>query len=153
MSFISFSTAIELTERSERTLWRLISDGSVSRELANGKAMVDLVSLRPYLCLPINDEDDDLAMIHEADQGDAAAQTDLALLLLANGKQKGAIYWLELATKQDYPDAMNWLGRCYIEGNGVTKDVNTGLIWIAKAAAQGHVISKAQLDGMHGSFS
>lgn len=148
MDMISLPTAITLTEKSERTLWRLIADGSIRREMDAGKAVIDLASLKPYLCLPL----DDLALVQAADHGDAVAQTDLALIFLANGKPKGAVEWLEQAAGQAYPDAMYWLGRCYIDGEGLAQDENLGLIWIAKAAADGHLISIAQMAGMRGRF-
>lgn len=37
---------------------------------------------------------------------------------------------------------MQWLGHCYVNGKGVAKDANLGMMWIAKAAALGHVIAQ-----------
>lgn len=36
---------------------------------------------------------------------------------------------------------MHLLGRCYIDGNGLQRDENIGIMWIAKAATLGHLIS------------
>lgn len=113
--------------------------------------MVDLDAIKSYACIPL--EEDDGPLIQGADAGNAEAQNDLALLFLANNKPRAAIYWLELAAKQDYPDAMHWLGRCHIDGNGVFKDENLGMMWLAKAAANGHSISQAQMQAMLGSFT
>lgn len=146
MNLISLQAAVALTDRSERTLWRMIADGSVTRTVENGKALIDLHSLAPSLCVPL--EADDYALVIKADQGDASAQTDLALIFFSHGKTKGAIYWLEQASKQGFPEAMNWLGHCHVAGNGVGKDEATGLAWLGKAAALGHVISKAQISGV-----
>jgi TPR repeat protein len=113
--------------------------------------MVSLEAIRTYICIPL--EDDDVPLIKDADSGSAEAQNDLALLFLANQKPRGAIYWLELAAKQEYPDAMHWLGRCHLEGNGVLQDDNLGMMWLAKAAARGHIVSQAQMQAMRDKFT
>lgn len=150
MTLISLPAAITLTARSERTLWRMFADGSAAREVVNGKAMFSLESIKPFLCIPIDAED--LLLVEEADKGDAEAQTDLALIFLSNRKFKEAIFWLELAAEQGYADAMNWLGRCYIHGDGIEKNENVGMMWLAKAAANGHAISKAQMKTIRNRF-
>ena len=153
MELISLAAAITLTEWSERTFWRRFADGSVKRELessGNGKSMVHLNSIKPYITLPL--DADDFALLRLADRGDAAAQNDLALIFLANGKPRGAIAWLELAARQDHADAMHWLARCYLEGNGVARDDNLGMMWLSKAAAHGHPISESQLRLMRERF-
>jgi len=43
---------------------------------------------------------------------------------------------------------MQWLGHCYINGRGVPKDEHLGIMWIAKAAAQGHVIAQGLMKGL-----
>jgi TPR repeat protein len=45
---------------------------------------------------------------------------------------------------------MQWLGHCYINGKGVQKDENLGVMWLAKAAALGHVIAQGQMNGLIG---
>jgi len=125
---------------------RRIADGVVTRRLEpgeNGRSMMDLESIVPHLDLPL--EDGDVAMILAADGGAAEAQTDLALKFLLHNNAKGALYWLELAVKQEYSNAMYYLGRCYIEGAGVARDENVGLIWILRAAVGGHPIASAQM--------
>jgi TPR repeat protein len=113
--------------------------------------MVGLEAIKPHACVPL--EEDDGLLIQDADAGNAEAQNDLALLFLANNKPRAAIYWLELAAKQDYPEAMHWLGRCHIDGNGVLQDENLGMMWLAKAAAHGHAISQAQVQAMRDKFT
>lgn len=146
MKLVSMDAAISLINRSERTLWRMASDGLILKEIQNGTAMLALDSLKPYFCIPFTDEDDEI--LDAAIDGDAPSQTDVALIFLSQGKPEQAIYWLNLAVQQNFPDAMNFLGRCYIEGNGVDKNEQTGIIWITKAAALGHVISKSQIKGL-----
>ena len=113
--------------------------------------MVDFNAIKPHVCIPL--EEEDIQLIKDADSGDAEAQNDLALLFLANSKPRAAIYWLELAAKHEYADAMHWLGRCHIDGNGVLQDENLGMMWLAKAAAQGHAISQAQMQAMRDKFT
>ena len=154
MELISLAAAITLTEWSERTFWRRFADGSVRRELetsGNGKSMVHLASVQAHITIPLAPED--LALVQQADHGEAAAQNDLALIFLASGKTRGAIYWLELAAKQDYADAMHWLARCYLDGNGVAPDDHLGLMWLSRAAAHGHLISQGQLQVMRDRFT
>ncbi len=154
MQLISIASAITLTEWSESTFRRRIADGSLTRHFEpgpSGRAMVDLNVIKSHACIPV--EEDDGPLILDADTGNAEAQNDLALLFLANNKPRGAIYWLELAAKQDYPDAMHWLGRCHIDGNGVLQDDNLGMMWLSKAAAHGHVVSQTQMKTMLNRFT
>jgi hypothetical protein len=146
LEFISVNTAITLTEWSESTFRRRIADGSVKRELepgVNGRSMVNIESIQPHICIPFDEQD--ILLIRSADAGDPEAQTDLALLFLAANKPKGAIYWLELAIKKDYANAMYYLSRCYIDGTGVARDENLGLMWLSKAAVHGSVIAREQM--------
>jgi hypothetical protein len=140
---ISLATAVSITDLSENTLRRRIAQGVMTRTIeegSNGRSMITFDTLKAECCFPLND--DDILLIEEADQGNSEAQNDLALLFLSHKKPRKAIYWLELAIKQKNKDAMHWLGRCYIEGNGITQDENLGLMWLAKAAAEGHFISR-----------
>jgi hypothetical protein len=150
---ISIQSAVTLTGRSERTLWRWIADGTLIRateDAPNGKTMVYLASIRPHISIPMESEDFDL--IVRADKGNAEAQNDLGLLFLSNGQPEKALYWLNLAAEQNYADAMHWLGRCYIDGTGVARDDNLGTMWLSKAAAYGHMISQAQMQTMRESL-
>ena len=154
MQVISLVSASRLTGRSERTLWRWIAEGSLLRAPDNivlGKAMVQLESVKPFISIPINTED--FALIASADAGDPEAQNDLALLLLINDSKEQAIFWFEKSAKQNYPDAMHWLGRVYIDATGDEKNENLGLMWLANAASQGHMISIAQMDGIRTKIS
>lgn len=151
---ISLATAITLTEWSKRTLWRRISDGTLTRgdyQGSDDKAKIQLDAIKAYICIPM--KADDFFLVELADAGNAEAQTDLALLFLAHAKAASAIHWLELAAKRDYPNAMYLLGRCYTDGLGLASDENVGIMWIAKAAALGHVISRRQMQAMRSSFT
>jgi uncharacterized protein len=154
LQLISITSATTLTEWSESTFRRRIADGSLTREFESGpagRAMVTFDSIKPHICVSL--EDEDIELIQDADAGNAEAQNDLALIFLGNDKPRSAIYWLELAAKQEYPDAMHWLARCHLDGNGVLRDENLGMMWLAKAAAHGHAISQAQMQAIRNKFT
>ncbi len=149
MQHVSLQSAITLTEWSERTIRRRLADGSLRCATDNEayyKTMICFDSIKHDICIPLNP--DDIELIKSADSGDAKAQNDLALLFLENNKLKSAVYWLELAAKQHFTDAMHLLGRCYLEGNGLPKDDSLAIMWIAKAASMGHSIALAQIQSM-----
>lgn len=148
MQGISVESAIAITELSRRTWWRRISEGKVTRvaDDARGRAMLHWPDVLPHICIAL--DPDDLAYALRADAGDADAQNDMGQLFLTADKAKAALYWFGLAAAQDNADAMQWLGHCYMHGTGVPQDTNLGLMWIAKAAAHGHVIAQAQINGL-----
>lgn len=154
MYYVNIFTAITLTGWSERTFWRRFADGSVIRgekSGAKGKAMVLITSLTEHFCIPISS--DDLALIESADNGDAQAQTDLALIFHANRKFKECVFWLQSAAKADYAPAMRWLGICHFNGEGLPPDDNLGIMWLARAAASGDRIALAQMQAMRTKLS
>lgn len=149
MSYISLQSAVTLTDLSERTLRRRLAEGTIvklSSEDSN-KTLISLASIRCDFCLPF--DAGQLELIQQADQGDAKAQNELGLFFLEHGKPKNALYWLELAIKQNVADAMYLMGCCYLQGNGLPKDANLAIMWIAKAAAAGHSIASAQMQSIY----
>ena len=148
MDAISIDATIAITALSRRTWWRRISQGNVSRvsDDGRGRAMLVLAEVVPYICILL--EPDDLALILRADAGHADAQNDIGQLFSIAGKHESALYWLQQAVRKDHPDAMQWLGSCYLRGAGVPKDENLGLMWIAKAASHNHVIAQAQINAL-----
>jgi TPR repeat protein len=146
MQHLSLQAATTLTEWSVRTIRRRLADGTLQCAAENEayyKTMVCFDSIKQDICIALTP--DDIELIKSADAGDADAQNDLALLFLENDKPKSAVYWLELAAKQQISDAMHLLGCCYLEGKGLTKDDNLAMMWIAKAASLGHTIALAQI--------
>ncbi|MGY6277341.1 tetratricopeptide repeat protein [Methylomonas sp. MgM2] len=146
---ISLQAAMTLTEWSERTIRRRIADGTLTCAEESGtynKTLIRFESIERDLCIPLSS--DDVELVEQADAGVAAAQNDLGLVFVSHGKWKSAIYWLEAAAKQNFPDAMQWLGECYLNGLGVEKDRHLAVMWIAKAASLGHAIAKLQIEAM-----
>lgn len=150
MQLISLPAAITLTDLSERTFWRRFADGSMARETVKGKSMIRFDLIKPFLCFPFGPED--VAVLESAEAGDAEAQNEMALIFLSNDKPNGAVYWLEQAAKKDYADAMSLLSQCYMQGSGVPKNEDKGIMWLAKAAALGHEISKRQMQGIRDKY-
>jgi hypothetical protein len=148
MDSISMDALIVLTGKSRRTWWRRITEGVVCRvdDDARGRAMLSWNEVLPHICIPMTP--DDLAFVLRADAGDVEAQNDIAQLFSIAGKHEAALYWLQQAAQQGNPDAMQWLGQCYLGGQGVPKDDNLGVMWIAKAASCGHVIAKTQMNAL-----
>ena len=138
--------AATLLGRNKRTVQRWCEDGTlkvVDCEPIKGQRLaVDLAQVL-YLFGP-HAEPDFAGLIVAADRGDAAAQTNLGLVLLQEGKADAAITLFESAAQQDDPEAMHWLYRCYKDGLGVGRDENLAMMWLHKAAAHGHAIAQAQ---------
>jgi len=80
-----------------------------------------------------------------AKSGDAVAQYDLGVFYdNKEGKtrtrikyQKQAVDWYTKAAKQGLASAQFNLGRMYVAGKGITRDVELGISWQLKAAEQG----------------
>ncbi len=145
MYYVSLQTAIALTGISERTLRRRIANGEIiiPRHEKQYRTMFPLEYLKNNIDAQL--EQNDMEIIKNADFGDVQAQSDVGLIFLEQGKYNLAIYWLELAANRNYPDAMHLLGKCYLNGDGVIKDSNTAIMWIAKAASLGHSVAIEQM--------
>ena len=165
---ISLNTAAILTGRSMRTWQRRIEEGLVPR-LGDGRgALVPFSAVRPALAVDLSDED--VQMLVRADQGGAAAQADVgALFALAalqeakgrpaaplnrggggggGGSIMAAMHFLTQAAGQGEADAMHWLGMLHAAGLCEGDGQALALMWVAKAAAHGHVIAQRQLAGL-----
>jgi serine/threonine protein kinase/TPR repeat protein len=85
-----------------------------------------------------------------AEAGDAASMTRLAAAL-AKGKgvkkdEAQATIWYSEATKKQEPEAEYQVGMMLIKGKGgYSQDERTGLDWLRKAAAHGHVAAREEL--------
>lgn len=148
METISLDTAIIITGISKRTLWRRIAEKIITRHGrdSRGRATVNFDDIKPLICIPTND--DDIELIRKSDIGNAEAQNELGQMFAAAEKFEAATYWLRASADQDFPDAMQNLGACYIAGKGVQKDENLGIMWIAKAASCGHTIALKQIKSL-----
>ena len=148
LATLSIDSASAITGLSRRTWWRRVTAAEVTRvaDDARGRAMLLWDDVEPYMGVAMAPQDKQLACL--ADAGDAGAQNDMGQFFLIAGKPKAAFYWFQLAAQQNQPDAMQWLGHCYIHGQGAPQDDNLGMMWLAKAAAHGHVIAQGQMKGL-----
>lgn len=145
---ISLMAAAALLGRSKRTLWRRVSDGALCRAPDDAAARTMLFTKDIAAELPWRLSPEEWDLVARADAGDATAQATLAGLLLKRELPAAAVYWWALAAKQGHADAMQWLARAYLAGEGVAADANVGMMWLAKAAAASHPIALAQMDGL-----
>jgi len=142
--FISVKSYANLCDLSERTIRRYMAMKSIDFITeSSSRTLIAFSELTKNCVIPLLPEECDLIL--QADTGNAEAQNDLSLLLLMHNKPTLAIYWLNLAAKQQQADAMQLLGDCYALGKGVEKDRNLAMMWIAKAANKGNVIAIEQM--------
>ena len=157
LGWVSLDTAIALTGMSKRTLWRRIADGELRKaEAGEGKARLLLADVLALADLRLDEATQ--ALLLQADQGQAAAQLELALLFCAEGEpaderngtgvvfSERGVRWLQQAVAQGQADAMQYLACCYATGEGVAANENLAMMWLAKAAEAGHPIALAQMN-------
>lgn len=143
---IKLATAVAITTISERTWWRRIEQGSVTRCVTEHGKQAYLLLSDVLSAISISVTSEDIEFILRADAGDADAQNDVGQMFLAAGKSKAALYWFQQSANKENSDSMQWLGQCYAKGEGVPLDENLSVMWLAKAASLGHVIAKGQMD-------
>lgn len=142
--------ASALLEKNERTVHRWCKDGILTAMDVNkhGTPLFDIDAVLA-LCGNLASANAQLVdLIVAADQGSAVAQNDLGIVLLQSGRKTGALTLFSMAAAQAYPDAMHFLYRCHREGLGTDADDTIALMWLSKAAVQGHKIARMQLDAM-----
>lgn len=128
--------------------------------------MVPLAAIQPLLVMELAEHD--VQVLVQADQGGAAAQADIgALFALAalreaqemastgrRSRARAALYFLMLAAQQGEADAMHWLSILHTAGLGEPGEDGghaRSLMWMAKAAANGHVIAQGQVAALFAS--
>jgi TPR repeat protein len=95
---------------------------------------------------------EEVALLAQADAGDAEAQSDIGEMFMSSGRHEAGRYWLELAAEQGHANAMQCLARCYLSGQGAPKDENMAIRWLADAAARGHFIAREQMRALREGF-
>ncbi len=144
--------------RSERTVRRWCDDGTlrVVGSDANGRALVALGQVLDMMAdsgvehpgAPVDPPSAQrlqwMRLVLEADAGDADALTCLGTELLHAGRTAGAVALLLEAAQSQQADAMHWLSHCHLHGLGVERDTDLALMWLHRAAAQGHAVAREQ---------
>lgn len=89
-----------------------------------------------------------------AELGDMVGQYNLALTytrngwLVMNADWGKGVEWYTKSAEQGYANAQYELGLCYRDGNGVKKDRQMALMYLGKAANQGHKEALAAYNNM-----
>ena len=71
-----------------------------------------------------------------AEQGDVAAQYQLASLHINGGEYEEAVKWLHRAAEHGHPEAQHALGYAYDHGKGIPQDYAAAVKWYRRAAEQ-----------------
>ena len=167
MDAISLDAAVAMTSISKSTLWRRVTEGFIGKagKDARNRAMLALADVLPLVDAPARLGDDELRLLRAADAGEAGAQADMGAMFYVAGNAKAALYWLNEAAAQGNADAMHWLAIAHAshtahlaqaassasgggEGEIVAareRDDNLAVMWLAKAAAQGHALAQQQM--------
>ncbi len=141
---VSVATAALLAGVHPRTVRRWSAAGTIGPiDHAELRARVPLDD-RLLRLLTIALDADDVHRLRAADAGDPDAANDVALLLLAAGRQAQALPWLEAAAAGGCTDAMHWLGRRAIDAG----DQRGGIAWLSRSASAGHRVSAELLDSL-----
>lgn len=141
---ISIEAVSIITERSRRTWQRRIASGIYrTYEDQRGRSMLSLDDVYPFICVPLSETD--ISLLIQADSGSSEGQCDIGQVFGLLGKDEIAIYWWRQSAEQGCSEAMQCIGSAYAEGRGVRADKNLALMWIARAASQGHSIADAQI--------
>lgn len=142
---VSIQAVIAMTGLSQRTWWHRIEDGTVRRLKSDacGRTKVALEDVLQLVGCRLPRQD--IALIAQADAGDAEAQSDIGEMFIAAGRHEAGRYWLELAAEQGHANAMQCFARCYLSGEGAPKDEDMAIRWLADAAARGHFIAREQM--------
>src|SRR6476620_9993779 len=84
----------------------------------------------------------------KAEAGDAKSQVELGRYDKGEGVMKDhaeAAKWYLKAAKQNYAEAQNSLGVCYLNGAGVAKHAVEAVKWFRKAAEQNFAVAQYNL--------
>lgn len=143
MTAVTLTTAAALCDLNPRTIRRKMNDGTVSRCASEGRGKT-MVSLDDVLRLAhMRMADDERCLVEKADAGDPESIGDLGLLFMQLSRFGVARYWLELAADHGNVDAMHCMSHYYLTVEH--RNDHLALMWLAKAAAGGHVIAQRQL--------
>lgn len=88
-------------------------------------------------------------LTRQAQNGDAAAQSDLADEYYQQGNHAKAFEWNTKAAGQGHAAAQNNLGVMYEFGKGVHQDDQKAVEWYTKAAGQGYAAAQYNLGLMY----
>jgi uncharacterized protein len=79
-----------------------------------------------------------------AENGDARAQLNMAVIYRALGNYESAMHWATLATKH-FPEADYLMGQLYAKGQGTEQNDDKAIYWYELAAKKGHTGAQTAL--------
>lgn len=77
-----------------------------------------------------------------ANLGLLPAMVNLGIIRYTRAEYADALKWFQTASFKNDPDAQFYLGRLYIEGKGVEKDIDKGVTWLRVSADNGNKAAK-----------
>lgn len=136
--------------RSKRTWMRRLEEGAVRQVGADAglQTRLALDDVLPAAAVPFPPEL--RAVLIRASMGHAEAQAELGQFFCVAERSDLGAHWLQLAADHGSADAMQWLAILHADGAGVPKDDAAAGRWLRRAAEMGHVIAKAQMEGLSG---
>ena len=81
-------------------------------------------------------------------QGHVEAQAFLGDNFHEIGNMEKATYWWAKAAEQGNESSQNNLGACYMDGDGVSKDIKKAVYWFTKAIEQGNEEARVNLENL-----
>lgn len=164
MDWISLDAAVAISSVSKSTLWRRVTEGSISKagKDVRNRAMLVLADVLPLVDARQALSEEDVHLLRSADGGLAEAQVDVGAMFYVAGNAKAALYWLNEAANQNNADAMHWLAIAHAarasgakeRGQSVSaehykhaheREGNLAVMWLARAAALGHPLAQQQM--------
>ena len=164
MDWISLDAAVAISGISKSTLWRRVTEGSISKagKDVRNRAMLVLADVLSLVDARQALSEEDVHLLRSADGGLAEAQVDVGAMFYVAGNAKAALYWLNEAANQNNADAMHWLAIAHAarasgvkaRGQSVSaehdkdaheREGNLAVMWLARAAALGHPLAQQQM--------
>ncbi len=78
------------------------------------------------------------------------AMVNLGIMKYTRAEYDDAFKWFNSAAYRNDPDAQFYLGRLYIEGKGVKKDIDLGVKWLRLSAGNGNKAAKDVIERVEG---
>ena len=75
---------------------------------------------------------------------------NLGIIRYTRAEYEEAYKWFNSAAYRNDPDAQFYLGRLYIEGKGVERDIDRGVVWLRISAGNGNQAAKDVIERVEG---
>lgn len=122
----------------------LIKGSSVKKFLLSLFVICSAFTLNSYAA-PLSPPQDKQLLLKSAQDGQAEAQFNLAMLLQSEKQLTEAAKWYRLSAQQGFTKAQINLALLYQQGNGVDKSPEQMLFWMKKAAEAGDPLGQLNM--------